>query len=103
MKKRLNYRLILLSAGLFLLLGLFSGCAHKEIVTGCLSGYQYGFFGGLWHGIIAPFDLVGMLFFDDVTMYATNNTGFWYGLGFILGSGAWGILGGHGARRRRKD
>ncbi len=41
---------------------LLSGCANKEIVTDCLKGQTYGFWWGLWHGIIAPIDLIGMLF-----------------------------------------
>ena len=83
---------------------LFAGCANKEIVTECLKGHTYGFWGGLWHGIIAPIDLVAMLFMDDVSVFAPNNNGAWYAFGFILGSGGWGFFGGHGASRaRRRD
>src|SRR5512147_1552784 len=46
---------------------LISSCAHKEVVDTCLSGHTYGFWGGLWHGIIAPIDFVIMLFKNDVT------------------------------------
>jgi hypothetical protein len=88
-------------AGLFLMAALFSGCAHKEAVTQCLQGHTYGFWGGLLHGFIAPFDLIGMLFRDNITMYAQNNNGAWYAFGFLLGSGGWGLLGGHGMKRRR--
>jgi hypothetical protein len=88
-----------------LLVGLFvlfmSGCAPKEVVDGCLSGHTFGFFGGLWHGFIAPFDLLGMLIWDDVTVYAQNNNGFGYALGFLLGSGGWGFLGSRGMRKKR--
>lgn len=79
-----------------------SGCAQYEEVGQCLTGHTYGFFGGLWHGFIAPFDLIGMLFSDNITMYAQNNTGGFYALGFILGSGGWGFLGGRGIRKARK-
>ncbi|MFC2152836.1 hypothetical protein ACFLSE_09960 [Bacteroidota bacterium] len=85
---------------------ILSSCANKEVVDACLEGYTYGFWGGLWHGIIAPFDLVVMLFRDDVTVYAQNTNGAWYAFGFILGSGGWGILGSKGAcrkKRRRND
>jgi hypothetical protein len=54
---------------------LLTACAQKEIVTECLKGHTYGFFGGLWHGIIAPFDLIAMLFRDNVTLFAQNNNG----------------------------
>ena len=89
-------------AGLLML----SSCANKEVVDACLEGQTYNFWGGLLHGIIAPFDLIAMLFRDDVTVYAQNNNGAWYAFGFILGSGGWGILGGKSAcnrKRKRKD
>jgi len=82
---------------------LLSSCANKEVVDQCLTGYKYSFLGGLWHGIIAPVDFIISLFRDDVTVYAQNNNGAWYALGFLIGSGGWGFLGGKGARRRRKD
>jgi hypothetical protein len=76
-------------------------CAKKEAVDACLQGHTYGFWGGLWHGIIAPFDLIAMLFREDVTVYAQNNNGAWYAFGFLLGSGGWGILGGRSAASKK--
>ncbi|MBN2610846.1 MAG: hypothetical protein JXB00_04740 [Bacteroidales bacterium] len=90
---------IILLAVLVLLL---TGCANHENVEACLEGYKYRFLGGLWHGIIAPIDLVISLWRDDVTVYAQNNNGAWYALGFILGSGGWGILGGKGLGCKKK-
>ncbi len=81
------------------LIVVLSGCAQNEVVNQCLTGHQYRFFGGLWHGFIAPFDFIGMLFSDKITMYAQNNNGGLYALGFLLGSGGWGFLGGKGIRR----
>ena len=78
-----------------------SGCADNESVKQCLVGHTYGFFGGLWHGFIAPFDFIGMLFNDSITMYAQNNNGGLYALGFLLGSGGWGFFGGKGVKRIR--
>lgn len=95
-----NYLLLLL----FLLLILFSGCANNETVDQCLTGHKYGFFGGLWHGFIAPFDFIGMLFNNGITMYAQNNNGGLYALGFLLGSGGWGFFGSrgmHSVQRKR--
>ena len=80
---------------------LLTGCANNEIVEQCLSGHKYGFFGGLWHGFIAPFDFIGMLFDKDITMYAQNNNGGLYALGFLLGSGGWGFFGSKGASKVR--
>lgn len=88
---------VLVLMGLFL----FSACANKEVVTACLHGHTYGFWGGLLHGFIAPFDLIAMLFRDDVSVYAQNNNGAWYAFGFLIGSGGWGFLGNKGMRRRR--
>jgi len=101
MKTLLSQKSFLLSVAVLILL-LISGCAQYEAVSQCLTGHTYGFFGGLWHGFIAPFDLIGMLFSDKITMYAQNNNGGFYALGFILGSGGWGFLGGRGIRRARK-
>jgi len=84
---------------LFMILIILSGCANNEVVDQCLTGHTYGFFGGLWHGFIAPFDFVGMLFNDEITMYAQNNNGGLYALGFLMGSGGWGFFGGKGVRR----
>jgi hypothetical protein len=82
---------------------ILSGCANNGLADGCITGHTFGFLGGLWHGIIAPIDLVIMLFRHDITVYAPNNNGIWYALGFVLGSGGWGFLGGHGASRRRRS
>jgi len=87
---------------LFLFIILLSGCAQKESVELCLTGHKYGFFGGVWHGFIAPFDFIGMLFNEKITMYAQNNNGGLYALGFLLGSGGWGFFGSKGANRVRK-
>lgn len=86
-----------------LLLSIFilTGCAQNEAVKECLTGHTYGFLGGLWHGFIAPFDFIGMLFNEKITVYAQNNNGGLYALGFLLGSGGWGFFGSKGANRVR--
>jgi len=80
---------------------LMTGCANMEVVTPCLTGHTYGFWGGLFHGFIAPFDLIAMLFRNDITVYAPNNNGAWYAFGFLLGSGGWGFFGGNRSSRKR--
>ncbi len=67
-----------------LLILIMSGCADA---TTCVDTDPYGFLGGLWHGMIAPFSFIGSLFIDSIDMYAKNNTGGWYDLGFVLGAG----------------
>ena len=83
---------IFLTAASFALL-LLAGCADNEVMQ-CepLVGHQYGFWGGLWHGLIVGFDFIGMLIWDDVTVYAPNNNGAWYAFGFTLGCGGLGAL-----------
>lgn len=61
--------------------------------------HTYGFWAGLWHGMIAPFAWIGSLFYDDIAIYAINNNGGWYDFGFVLGIG--GIVGG-GSRASKK-
>jgi hypothetical protein len=78
---------------------LLTGCAKNELIDQCLTGHRYGFFGGLWHGFIAPFDFIGMLFNKDITMYSPNNNGGFYALGFLLGSGGWGFFGSKGVHK----
>jgi hypothetical protein len=81
---------ILFAVGLVLLL---SGCADNEVMQ-CQppAGHQYGFWGGLWHGLIVAFDFVGMLIWDDVAVYAPNNNGVWYAFGFTIGCGGFGTF-----------
>jgi hypothetical protein len=62
-------------------------CADTETIKECVSENTYGFWGGLWHGIVAPFSFFGSLIWDDISMYAVNNNGGWYDFGFILGVG----------------
>lgn len=78
---------------------LLSGCTNNEVVSECVTGQTFGFWYGLWHGIIAPVDLILMFFRDDITVYAPNNNGMWYAFGFVLGSGGWGFLGGKSGRK----
>jgi hypothetical protein len=78
-------RNITIFASLILLLINLSSCAP--------SGYEYneaGFFSGIWHGLIIVFSLMGKLIGMDIGIYADNNTGFTYWLGFILGIGGFG-------------
>ena len=96
-KKYLGFLLLVIS------IFIVSGCAQNEVVEECLKGHEYGFIGGLWHGFIAPFDFVAMLFNDEVTVYAQNNNGGLYALGFLLGSGGWGFFGSKGAGRARRN
>lgn len=91
-----------LVTGAILLMIFLSACAHKPTAGELIDGHTYGFWSGLLHGFIAPFDLIGMLFSDTIVMYAPNNNGAWYAFGFLAGSGGWGFFGSRGARNRKK-
>lgn len=99
----MNKRYLIGLALLIVSLIVMTSCANKELVDECLTGVKFNFWGGLWHGIIAPFDFIGMLFHKDVTIYAQNNNGNWYAFGFLLGSGGWGILGGKSLFGRKRS
>ena len=76
-------------------------CADKAEVIQVVETHQYGFWGGLWHGIIAPFDFIGSLIWDDVTVYAQNNNGGWYAFGFVLGVGGFSSSAHQGVKSRK--
>ena len=75
----------------FLLIIMFASCADTVVIEECLVSEPYGFWSGLWHGIIVLFSWIGSLFSDDIAIYAVNNTGGWYDFGFILGIGGIGF------------
>ena len=60
-----------------------------------------GFFWGVWHGWIAPISLIIGIFKDNIRIYETANTGWWYDLGFYAAiiSG----FGGLSLTRKRKS
>ncbi len=75
-----------------------SSCAEVQNVDACKIGHTYGFFGGLWHGIIAPVSFVISLFSDNVAVWAVNNNGGWYTFGFLIGVGGLGFGGSKASR-----
>lgn len=91
-----NKKLILGIVAVLLLMNLTS-CASSGV-----SPTPSGFFSGFIHGFVIIFALIGKLFGMDVGIYAQNNTGFFYWLGFIIGIGGFGgggIFGGRSSRR----
>lgn len=83
MKNKSQNILLLLTIIVFFL----SSCADVTNINECVKNEPYGFWGGLWHGFISPWSFIGSLIWDDIAMYAVNNTGGWYDFGFVLGSG----------------
>lgn len=83
MKKR-NLLIVLLLTVLII------SCADVTPIEACVIQDPYGFWSGLWHGWCSGFAFIGSLFSDDIAVYAVNNTGGWYDLGFLLGIGSIG-------------
>jgi hypothetical protein len=77
---------------LIVLLSLTSCGKFEGDLNPCIQGQIYGFWYGLWHGFISPISLVVSLFDETVKMFAPNNNGGWYALGYLFGSGGWGIM-----------
>ncbi len=76
------YRSIIILIILFVAVSvLFTSCMPNT--TNYTVDSPAGFFSGVWHGWIAPISLI-MSFFGDGGIYAVNNTGFPYDLGFYL-------------------
>ena len=98
MKPRPLYKKVTLFIYLLLVILLFSSCAEVTPIEKCVLDKPYGFWGGLWHGLIAPISFIGSLIWKDIAMYAVNNNGGWYDFGFVLGAG---ILFG-GSRKARR-
>jgi hypothetical protein len=75
------------------ILVLLSSCAKATNIESCVGDYTYGFWGGIWHGIVTPISFIGSLFFDNIAVYAVDNNGGWYNLGFIIGIGGLSVSG----------
>ncbi len=80
--------------GLLFVLLSFSGCA-AHYTPEALSD-PYGFFSGIWHGLVFPFavaanfvawvfGLFGISFLDSIEIVGRPNTGFFYYFGFCVG------------------
>lgn len=91
-------KFILLTSITIIALLFFSSCAEVQHIDSCRTGHTYGFWGGLWHGIIAPVSFVFSLFSDHIAVWAVNNNGGWYSFGFLIGIGGLGFGGSKASR-----
>ena len=62
---------------------LMCGCAHHGQAQDFAD--PYGFFAGVWHGLILPFSVFGFLFTSDVYIMGEPNTGLFYYVGLLIG------------------
>jgi hypothetical protein len=74
---------------IILLAFLLTGCAEPSVVQATTE--PYGFWYGLWHGMIAPIAFVASLFSDTIAVYGANNSGAWYDFGFLLGASGYTV------------
>lgn len=81
----MKYKIILT----LLIIGLiFTGCADvAQIQFTNPEEYIYGFWGGVWHGMIMFPAFFYSLFDNQATIYAVHNNGAWYNFGFVGGLG----------------
>ncbi len=77
-----------------------ASCADVEPIQECLTGKRYGILYGLLHGFITPISFIASLFNDQIAIYAVNNSGGLYDLGFLLGSSGWGFMAGNKSKSR---
>lgn len=94
-KKSILFLALFFSFSFFL-----TSCAEPLPVENIPEKDPYGFLGGLWHGFILFFSFLGSLFKDDIALYAFNNNGGWYNLGYLLGVSI--FFGGSGSAKRSK-
>jgi len=65
---------------------LFASCASRYDVSGCSSGIEGDFILGVIHGITLPFAfIVSALIDSNIGIYALNNNGVEYDLGYLIG------------------
>ncbi len=95
-------RTVLALAAMLLLLAACAASGNEFAGTASAAHAPFGFWWGLWHGLIAPIAFLVSLFKDDVGIYEVHNVGGWYDFAFLLGlSFAFGS-GPFGANRRRR-
>ena len=70
---------------LLVVIVLFTSCADVEQINECVISETYGFWNGLWHGIVSPISFIGSLLSDNIAVYGVNNNGGWYDFGFLWG------------------
>jgi hypothetical protein len=60
---------------------ILSGCADKNPNPDEVLGFFFGFV----HGFIVVFAFIASWFDHNISLYASNNDGFWYNFGYVIG------------------
>lgn len=81
MKTKITFLIVLIAL-------IFTGCADVAQVQFLdATEHVYGFWGGVWHGMIMVPSFIGSLFDSSIAVYAVHNNGAWYNFGFVGGFG----------------
>ena len=84
---------VAVKATILILLGLLFGFAHGWAAKRFYSPERVaGFHSGVIQGALMPTAMPGLLMGNDLPIYAPNNTGRCYKIGFLLGVNTCGIL-----------
>ena len=76
------FKRIVLLILVVLLLSALIGCVPGDGIN--TAEEPAGFFWGIWHGWVSPVSLVMSLLNNDIRIYETANTGWWYDFGFYI-------------------
>ncbi|HTW91756.1 MAG TPA: hypothetical protein VMH22_08615 [bacterium] len=79
-----------------------AGCAPGSARYNVTAGRPANFWAGFWHGLIIIITFIVSLFTSDVRIYESNNVGWAYNLGFILGASVSLGTGWRGVIHRRR-
>jgi hypothetical protein len=88
-KARLITIKIIVLTALALVLGFFQGWASSRLYR---PDHTAGFHLGLLHGMLMPAALPGILMGQDLPIYAPNNSGRLYNMGYIFGINTCGTI-----------
>jgi len=79
-----NTRFIFLTIAIMFM---FASCSGDiKLANECAANYVNTFWDGLIHGVLAiPVCIINVFSDTKHAIYATNNNGDWYNIGFILG------------------
>jgi hypothetical protein len=77
----------------FVLVATIIGCVTRVLIAASNQGHgPAGFTKGLLHGALMPCAMPNLIVGNDVTIYALNNTGRTYKLGYTMGVNGCGAL-----------
>jgi hypothetical protein len=77
---------------------LIAVCVILGVAQAWMASWSYksdrvaGFHVGIWHGMLMPAALPGLLMGQDLPIYAPNNTGRTYNIGYAMGINGCGVL-----------